>query len=159
MFAKPEKEHQWLGKLIGDWTVESECQVDDDNQPQKSKSHLTCRSLGGLWTVLESEGEAPEGGSWSSIMTLGYDIEKKCYVGTFIVSIMTYLWLYEGSIDESSNKLTLDTEGPRCNQDGMAKYQDIIEIIDDDHWILSSQILEEDGKWQSFMSAHHRRRK
>ena len=40
----------------------------------------------------------------------------------------------------------------------MAKYQDIIEIVSDDHRTLSSQILT-DGKWHRFMTAHYRRRK
>ena len=158
MFAKPEKEHQWLERLVGDWVVESECQTGPDQPPETTKGRMTCRSLGGLWTILESEGESTETGTWSSIMTLGYDLETKRYMGTFIASIMSHLWLYSGSVDESGRKLTLDTEGPKFNQDGLAKYQDIIEIVGDDHWVLTSQILEDDGTWQQFMSAHHWRR-
>ena len=133
--------------------------MEPDKPPQMTENRLTCRPLGGLWVVLESEGEMPENGSWSSIMTLGYDLEKKHYVGTFVASIIAHLWLYEGSVDESGNTLTLNTEGPRGDQEGMAKYQDIIEIIDDDNWVLSSQILEDSEKWRPFMSAGHRRRK
>ena len=119
---------------------------------------MSCKSLGGLWIVMESEGEDPNSGTWSSILSLGYDPQKKRYLGNFIASMMTHLWQYSGALDESGKKLILDTEGPRCEEEGMAKYQDIIEIINEDHWILSSRILEEDGKWCSFMSAHHRRR-
>lgn len=41
----------------------------------KSKTHgrMTCRSLGGLWLISESEGVSPEGQAWSSIMTVGFD--------------------------------------------------------------------------------------
>ena len=31
--------------------------------------------------------------------TLGYDPAKKKYVGTFIASVMTHLWIYSGSLD------------------------------------------------------------
>jgi len=40
----------------------------------------------------------------------------------------------------------------------MAKYQDIIEFVDDDHRILSSQVLGTDGQRQPFMKAHYRRK-
>lgn len=70
---------------------------------------------------------------------------------------MTHLFIYSGSLDENGQRLILDTEGPRCDQPGLAKYQDIIEMVDQDHMILSSQILGEDGVWHHFMTAHHRR--
>ena len=43
--------------------------------------------------------------------------------------------------------LTLDTEGPCFSGNGkMVKYQDIVEIVDDDHWTLRSRMPGEDGK-------------
>jgi hypothetical protein len=33
----------------------------------------------------------------------------------------------------------------------------MIEIVDKDHWVLSSQIEGDDGKWQPFMTSHHYR--
>ncbi len=157
MLAKPQIEHELLDRLIGNWTVESECQMAADKPLEKSEYKATCRSIGGLWVVLESKGEMPEQGPWSSIMTLGYDPKKSQYVGTFVASVMPHLWLYQGTVSESRTKLTLDTEGPRCDQDGMARYQDMIQFIDDDSWVLSSQILNDDGKWHAFMSGRHTR--
>lgn len=157
MFAKPQKEHSWLDQLVGEWAVESECQMGPDQPPDKTEGRMSCSSLGGLWLIAEGEGEAPESGTWKSVMTLGYDPEKKHYLGTFVVSVITHLWLYSGSVDESGTKLILDTEGPKWEQEGMARYQDIIKIIDEGHWVMTSQILGEDGEWHEFMSAHHRR--
>lgn len=71
---------------------------------------------------------------------------------------MTHMWTYDGTLDESGKVLTLDTEGPNFSGDGsMAKYQDIIEIVDDNHWILRSRALGDDGKWIPFMEGHYRR--
>jgi hypothetical protein len=117
------------------------------------------RSLGDLWFIAEGEGEMPGGGTSQSIMTLGFDPQKNRYVGTFIASVMTYLWLYEGSLDAAQKVLTLNAEGPKFSQDGMAKYKDIIELVSDDHRILTSQVLGDDGKWTQFMTAHYRRKK
>jgi hypothetical protein len=94
-----------------------------------------------------------------SIITLGYDPAKGKFVGTFIASMMTHLWLYEGSLDASGKVLTLDAEGPSmAGDDGMAKYQDIVTVENDNHWTLSSQMQGPDGQWVKFMTAHYRRK-
>lgn len=156
--VQPQKEHHWLQKLVGDWTFENECIMGPDQPPSKFTGKETVRSLGGIWVLCEGEGESPGGGSAKSIMTLGYDPDKKRFVGTFIASMMTYLWLYDGSLE--GNVLTLDAEGPSFVGDGkIVKYQDIIEFVSDDHRTLRSQVLGADGKWNHFMTAHYRRKK
>jgi hypothetical protein len=158
MKADVQKEHLWLQKLVGDWTFEAECMMGPDEPPTKTRSSNTARSLGGLWTLIEGEGESPDGTLVKSIITLGYDPAKKRFVGSFVASCMTHLWTYDGSLDETGKVLTLDTEGPNFSGDGsMSKYQDIIEIVDDNHWILRSRSRGEDGKWVQFMEGHYRR--
>ena len=157
MKADVQKEHLWLQKLNGDWTFEGECSMGPDQPPHKSTGSQTARSLGGLWIIGEGEGECPDGSHAKSIITLGYDPQKQRFVGTFIASMMTHLWPYEGTLN--GNVLTLDSEGPSFSGDGTtAKYQDIVEIVNDDHWILRSRMLGGDGKWQEFMTAHYRRK-
>ncbi len=65
--------------------------------------------------------------------------------------MMTHLWLYDGSLDEARNVLTLNAEGPNfaTGGDTMAKYQDIIELRSDDHRILTSRTLGDDGQWRA----------
>lgn len=155
---EPQKEHQWLQRLVGEWTFEAECSMGPDQPPAKSTGTEVVRSLGGLWTIGEGSGEIPGGGSCQSVMTLGYDPQAKRFVGSFIASVMTNLWIYNGSLDASENVLTLDTEGPNFTDGAMAKYQDIIELLSDDHRTLSSQMLGEDGQWHPFMKAHYRRK-
>ena len=160
MHAEPQKEHHWLQRLVGDWTTEGECSMGPDQPTMKMTGTESVRSLGGLWTIGEGKGEMPGGGTSTSIMSLGYDTQKKRYVGTFIASVMVYLWIYDGALDAAEKVLTLDTVGPTFTGDGkMVKYQDIIEFISDDHRTLSSQTLGDDGKWHKFMTAHYRRRK
>jgi hypothetical protein len=159
MFAKPQQEHEWLQKLVGDWAGEFECVMGPDQPPVTHTGTESVRSFGGLWTVGEGTGTMPDGGQMQSIMTLGYDPAKKAYVGNFIASCMTHQWIYEGgSLDAAGKVLTLNAEGPSFAGDGtMAKYQDIIEFISDDHRTLSSQVLGPDGKWTRFMTGHYRR--
>jgi Protein of unknown function (DUF1579) len=160
MKAEPQKEHQWLHKLVGEWTVESEATMEPGKPPEKGTGTESVRSLGGLWIVAEGQGEMPGGGAATMIMTLGYDPQKTRYVGTWIGSMMTHLWVYEGALDAAERVLTLEVEGPSMAGDGkMAKYRDVIEVESDDHRVLTSHVLGDDGQWHRFMTAHYRRRK
>jgi hypothetical protein len=154
---KQEQEHQWLLKLVGEWNYESECSMGPDQPDVKMSGTEVVRPLGGFWTVAEGVGVTPDG-RMESIMTLGYDPQTRRFVGTFVASMMTHLWVYSGSLDGQARVLTLDTEGPNFTDGKMTKYQDIIEIVDDNHRTLSSQTLGEDGQWHPFMKGHYRRK-
>jgi hypothetical protein len=160
MKVEPRKQHQWLQKLVGNWTYESECPTGPDKPAQKLKGSETVRSLGGVWIVCEGQGEMPGGEIGKMIMTLGYDPRTSRFVGTWIGSMMANLWVYDGELDAEEKVLTLSAEGPDFSTEGkMAKYRDVIEIIDDDRRVLKSFCLAADGKWQQFMTANYRRSK
>lgn len=134
MHVEPRSEHQWLQQLVGEWTYESQCVMGPDQPSQKFAGTQINRSIGGWWLVSEGQGDAPDGGTTTAIITLGFDPGKNRYVGTFIASMMAELWIYEGRRDVSGNVLTLDTEGPSFAGDGKTtQYQDIIEIHSADH--------------------------
>ena len=161
MQPEPQEQHRWLQKLVGEWTYENECVVEPGKPPEKFVGTDSVRTLGDLWVLCEGKVNMPGGGGGHTLMTLGYDPNRKCFVGTFVASIMTYLWIYDGGqLDSTGKVLTLNAEGPSFTDEGkMVKYQDIIEFVSDDHRTLSSQTLGEDGKWQRFMTAHYRRKK
>ncbi len=155
--VNPQKEHLWLHRLVGNWTFEGECNMGPDQPPMKNTGTETVRSLGGLWTIGEGQGDPNDEGS-KSMMTLGYDPVQQKFVGTFVAGCMTHLWPYIGSLDGTEKVLTLDSTGPSFAGDGtMTKYQDIIEFLDADNRLLSSRYLDKDGNWISFMKVHYRR--
>jgi len=159
MQAKPQQEHHWLQKLVGEWTSEMEAVMGPDKPPETVRGTESIRSIGGIWTIGEGRSEMPGGGTGTTmIMTLGYDPAKKKYVGTFIGSMMHKMWIYEGELDAAGTKLILDTEGPDFAVEGKTtQYKDEVEFQDDDHRTLSSQMLMDDGTWVRFMTAHYRR--
>lgn len=160
MFSEPQTEHQWLQKLVGEWTFEAECRMGGGRPSVKTTGMESVRSMGGLWVVCEGQGEMPGGGVGTTLMTLGYDPAKKRYVGTWTGSMMTHMWIYEGNLDAAGAVLPLDTEGPDFGTPTkMGKYRDVIEFKDDDHRVLTSQMLGDDGAWHSFMTANYHRRK
>ena len=158
--AEPQKEHQWLQQLVGEWTFESEASMGPDQPPMKSEGSERVRPLGGLWTLGEGQGKMPDGSLATTLMTLGYDPQKERFVGTWVGSMMTNLWVYDGELDADGRKLSLYSEGPSMSGDGtMGKYRDAIEIVSEDHRIMTAEFQGEDGNWNKFMTAHYRRKK
>lgn len=158
--AEPQQQHRWLQKLVGEWTSEAEMSMGPDKPVAKTKGSERVRMLGDLWMLAESEGGMPGGDNATMLMTLGYDLQTKRFVGTWAGSMMTHLWIYDGELDASGRILTLDCDGPSMAGDGtLAKYQDIIEVKSDDYRTLSGRVLNPDGTWKHFMTAHYRRKK
>jgi uncharacterized protein DUF1579 len=161
MKVEPQKEHKWLERLVGTWNYESDSDMGPGQPPSKFSGTEVVRTLGFVWVICEGKGEMPGGGTGLTVMTLGYDTPKKRFVGTFIGSMMTHLWIYDGALDAGGTKLVLDSEGPSFAPDAppgtMAKYKDTIEFKSDNERTLSSSYLGPDGKWHSFMTASYKR--
>lgn len=168
MFALPTENHHWLKKLLGDWNFTHNCDVKSDGsenstgQPSVISGKMTTRMIGELWIELECSGDHPDKQGWTSKFQLGFDSTKNQFVGSFIASMMSNLWIYEGTLNPEGNVLTLNTSGPACDASGQsdgstANYQDIVELINDDLWTLTSQIQLPDGSWAEFMRSEHRR--
>jgi hypothetical protein len=161
MHTPPHKEHQWLRRFVGEWTTESEMPGENGQPPTKLFGSETVRPLGDLWVIGEGRGDMPGGGTATMVLTLGFDPQKNKYVGTWVGSMMTHLWVYEGSVDPAGTTLTLETEGPNFANEGKTKtkYREVIEFKSDDHRVFSSHMLGDDGKWTQIMQMQYRRRK
>lgn len=157
MFSKPQQQHAWLAPLVGKFNFQSEC-VDGEGQQSITTGTVEGSSVGGMWVVMTGKGEIG-GEAWENRIVLGYDLSQQRYIGTFIGSMFDRMWLYNGAIDQADGRLVLDTVGPKFEGEGRANYQDIVEIVDEDHWILSSRVQGDDGNWTDFMTAHHYRQK
>ena len=160
MNAEPQKEHRWLQQLVGDWTMESECDMGPDQPRGKFKGKETVKALGDLWVIGEGEGEMPGGGIGRMRITIGYDPAKGTYVGNWVGSMMVNMWVYEGAVDSDGRTLRLNTEGPGCmpgSEGTRVKYQEVIALLDADTRTFTSRAQGRDGKWMEIMSATYRR--
>ena len=161
MKTDPHPQHQWLQRLVGDWTTEMDAPPEPGKPPAKLRGTETGRRLGDLWVLLEGRGDMPGGGTAQMVMTLGFDPQRQRFVGTWVGSMMTHLWVYDGSLDAGGNVLTLETEGPDFANDvkKMVRYRDVIEFKSDDHRVLMGQTEGPDGQWIAHMTAHYYRKK
>lgn len=158
-FPQPQKEHEWLKQFVGEWETSSEAAMaGPDGEKIECSGTMTSRMLGGFWVVNESTMNVP-GMTMNAIQTIGYDPEKKKYVGTWIDSAMNHLWHYEGTVDEGGTKLSLDAEGPNFMDAGKtAKFRDAYEFKSPDHIVVTSSMMGEDGEWVTFMTGEARRK-
>jgi hypothetical protein len=158
-FPEPTQEHEWLQQFAGEWETEAEASMEPGQPPMKCKGKATSRMLGSFWVITESEGDML-GMKVQAVQTIGYDAEKKKYVGTWVDSMVNYMWDYEGSVDSTGKKLTLEAEGPNFMTGGKStKFRDTYEFKSKDHIESTSSMLGDDGKWVTFMTGQMRRKK
>lgn len=158
--AKPQKEHEFLQRIVGDWVMVSTSGHDayDANDPEQVFTE-TVKSVGDLWIVGEGKGKMPDGNPMTAVITVGYDTEKGYFVGTWVGSMMTKLWVYKGWLEADGKTLTLEAEGPSMDgSEGTAVYHDVLTLHDDNHRTFSGSTRQPDGSFKQFMSSEFRRK-
>ena len=153
---KPQKEHEWLQQLTGEWETEGEVTTEPGKPPMKTKGSESNRAIGGFWILSEHKGDF-FGSPFTGILSLGYSPEKKKYMGTWFDSVTSHLWTYQGSVDATGKILTLETEGP--SPDGKTgKFREAITVKDKDHKEFTSS-MEKDGQWVTYLKMQYTRKK
>jgi hypothetical protein len=159
MQAQPQAEHHWLQKFVGEWVSEGKMTMAPGEEPVVFRGTESVRSVGELWIIGEARGEMPGGGEMVAITTIGYDPRKGRYVGSFIASAGAEMLLYEGTLDEAQQTLSLDTEAPAMDgSGGRAQYRDVMKFESDDRRVLTSHVMGKDGEYHQFMEALYRRK-
>ena len=160
MKAEVTAQHRWLQQLVGDWRVEPVA-LPGEPPPPPHGGRETVRMLGEIWLLADGSGTMPDGAPARMQMMLGYDPVQHCFVGTWIGSMMTHLWVYRGTLSDDQRLLSLDAVGPVCEgpPGATANYRDQIEIIGPDERLLHGNIELPDGSWKRFMTTRYRRQR
>lgn len=157
--AKPQSQHAFLERLVGDWHMVSATGYPDyDPSDPKQRCTETIKSVGGLWIVSEGRGAMPDGTGMTTVLTLGFDPAKGQYVGSWIGSMMATFWTYTGWMEPDGKTLVLEAIGPKFDGSGeMTTYRDIVTLHDDDTRTFSGSVVQPDGSFQQFMSSDFKR--
>ena len=154
MGTKPEREHEWLKKLVGEWRVETEMTMGPGQPKQRAEGTESVKSLGGLWAFADGKSKMPDGSAMEYKAALGYDVSFKEYRGCWLASMSSHLWKQTGELSADGKVMTLNCVGPSMTKDGeTANYRDVIEIIDENHRTLTSFGQDDNGEWQEFMKS------
>lgn len=85
-YMQPAEENAWLQKFVGEWESKSEMRHSPDAEPIAATGTKSTRAVGTFWIVAEGKADVM-GTTVESVMTLGYDVVKEKYVGTWIDSM------------------------------------------------------------------------
>lgn len=154
---KPQKQHEWLKQLVGEWDSEVQMYFEEGKPPQTSKGSESGRMVGEFWAMMENKGEFQDR-PFMGYFTIGYDTEQKKFVGTWYDNMSPHLWHYKGDVDSAGRILTLETEGPCPSEGGrVVKFRETIEIKNPEHKILTS-MREKNGKWVKNVVVNYKKR-
>lgn len=147
---KPTKEHQWLKKFTGQWTTEAKGSAGEGQPEAIVKGTIKSEMMGGFWLVNTMDANF-NGTPFKGVQTIGYDVNKKKYVGTWIDTMNGFMWQYTGVVENDGTKLSLYADGPDMTTPGKtAKYRDSYEFKSDNDMIVTSAVKGADGKWMIF---------
>ena len=155
---KPTEQHGWLERFVGEWDAEVQMFMQPDQPPMTTSGSEVCRMVGGFWMVGDGSGSMGEM-PYAHRITLGYDPGRGKYIGTWIDSMMSYMWQQEGELDDAGNTLTMRTEGP-CPMSGKTlQFREVTEFKSADHRLFTSFVQQDDGSWQPGLIVNFKRRK
>lgn len=156
-FPKPTDEHKWLDQFVGNWESTAKSEEGPGVPAMTCEGTIKSRMLGGFFVVNEIKTKV-EGMEIEAVQTIGYDPKKKKYIGTYTDSMMSHMWIYEGTVDETGKILTLEAEGPNMMEPGKtAMFRDIYEFKSKDEIVATAQYQDPEGNWVTMMKGTSKR--
>ena len=156
---KPGKEHEFLKQFEGEWESTAKFVMAPGQEPMVSKGKETCRLIaGGLFLVIDTDAEMM-GEKFVGHGTLGYDVLRKKYTGSWIDSTATGVYLVEGTVDEKAKVFTEWMEGADPRTGKPLKLRMVHEIKDKDSRVLTFSMPGPDGKETQTGTIEYKRKK
>ncbi len=151
------EQHAALQREAGVWDAQVEVFVGPPgSEPQVSKGVETNEMVGELWLASRFEG-AFMGSPFEGRAFLGYDTEKKMYVGTWIDSMTTQISFLQGTAEGPVRTLWTDGVHPLTGERTREKH--LQTFVDDDTRSFSLSMSLGEGQWVRAMRITYRRRK
>ncbi len=152
--VKPGPEHAMLAKDAGSWdaTVTSY----ETTPPTVTKATSTRRMVGDLWLVEDFVGSMG-GKPFLGHGVMGFDQNKKKFVGVWVDSMLSSLTTSEGSYDTATKKMTCAAKMVMMGQESTSTL--VTEYKDADNETLTMTMLGADGKQMNSMKIEYKRKK
>lgn len=153
---QPTAQHQWLQQLSGEWNTQVTMYMPGQ-PPMSSEGEAKTRSVGGFWAVSKVAG-LMMGAPFEGLQTIGFDAEKQEFVGSWVDSFSSHMWLHRGQLNNARTKLTLECKGPCPLRPGeLVSFREVMEVKDADHLAFTSYVQDENGKWEKGMQIDYAR--
>ena len=107
--------------------------------------------LGGFFVICRWTGDIYQT-EYQAVQSLGYDVATKKYSGSWVDSIMSYRWQFEGDFETNSQELVFLASGP--GHDGnTTKFRERYQFKSDDAITVIAEVWQKE-KWVAFMQTH-----
>ena len=108
---------------------------------------MVSKTVGSKWVINEISFKS---GLYSS-QTLGYDAQKKKFVGTWVDASSSHIWRYEGTLDAAGKTLTMQAEGPdMADPKKMRLYRDAYHFESKNRLVVTTTMRNDKGEWTKF---------
>ena len=109
MEATPE--HKLLAEDVGTWNAEMKIwAAGPDSEPMTAQATEVNEMLGDYWLVSKFSGNVM-GQDFEGRASIGYDVAKKKYIGTWYDGMSPFMSHMEGTYDKQSKTLTMMSKG------------------------------------------------
>jgi hypothetical protein len=146
----PGEPHKMLARLVGSWVTRTRSWMEPGKPP--TEGHGSCEQktlFDGRYLQQEYTGEMM-GWPFKGVNLIGYDNHTKKYVSTWIDSMSTGIYVFEGSSSADGKTIT-----QTCRYDdpmkGPAEWRSVTHIVDDDTMEYEMFITPEGGVEEKMM--------
>lgn len=156
--ATPGAPHELLGRMAGSWSVTSRCCMEAGSSPLESTGSSEQKMiLGGRFLSQEFSGDMM-GSPFSGIGFTGYDNHSGKYVSTWMDTMGTGIYYFEGTA-EADGKTIVQS----CEYDdpvrGPFTWRNVTRIIDDDTLEFKMFSIDKSGKEEQMAEMTYTRKK
>ena len=156
---QPTEHHKLLHNDVGDWDAVVKIWMEGpDAEPMVSKGGESNRLVaGGLWLVSDFHSQMGPM-KFKGFAQIGYDINKKKYVGTWVDSMNSAITQMEGTYDAKTKTVTMESKGTDPATGKPMVSRNITRYIDKDHKVFEMHAPGPDGKFFKVMEISYTRK-
>ncbi|MDY0039439.1 MAG: DUF1579 domain-containing protein [Desulforhabdus sp.] len=155
--ATPGAPHKSLGKMAGSWNVECKSWMEPGKPPMESTGTSEQKMIfGGRYLQQEFTGDMM-GSPFTGMGIVGYDNHTKKFVSTWIDSMSTGIYFFEGSAGEN-DKIIIQESSYDDPIMGPTKYRSVSRIVDDNTLTFEMYSIDKSGKEAKMMEMTYKRK-
>ncbi len=146
----PGDPHKRLASMVGSWTTKTKAWMEPDKPPMEGQG--TCEQkmlLDGRYLQQEYTGDMM-GEPFTGINLIGYDNHTKKYVSTWIDSMSTGIYYFEGTASPDGKTITQESRYDDPVR-GPTTWQSITRIVDDNTLEYEMYLTSKGGKKEKMM--------
>ena len=155
--ATPGAPHKLLARMAGSWNTRTKCWMQSNKAPMESTG--TCQQkmlLGGRFLQQEFTGEMM-GSPFTGIGMAGYDNHTRKHVSTWMDSMGTGIYFFEGSAGADGKTITQTSRYDDPVQ-GPMQWRAVTRIVDDNTLVFEMYGTGKSGKEEKMMEITYTRK-